>query len=282
MNSYNPALQIGPRAPGVLSTTRRYLRLFAYFVAFSFSRSFEFRFDFYMRIIMDVLYYSVAFAFFKIILLHSPNLGGWDEPKMMIFVAAYCMVDAINMTLFSNNMWQLPSLVNRGDLDYYLIRPVSSLFFVSLRDFAANSFVNLLMTAGLVIWAIGRYPEPIPPWKIVLFLGLIVNGTLIFYCLNAMATMMVFFAHSADGFGHMVWTMMKMGERPDRIFKGFLRRLITTVLPFALMASFPTRLLIEEFDPWILAHIVLVTLGLFAFTLWVWSRALANYSSASS
>lgn len=84
-----------------MSTLVRYARLFAYFVAFSFSRSFEFRFDFYMRIIMDVVYYAVAIAFFKIVLLHTPNLGGWTEPQTMVFVSAYCMVDAINMTLFS-------------------------------------------------------------------------------------------------------------------------------------------------------------------------------------
>lgn len=268
--------------PSIGATARRYARLFAYFVAFSFSRSFEFRFDFYMRIIMDVFYYTVAIAFFRIILLHTPELGGWNEPQMMIFVAGYCMVDALNMTLFSNNMWQFPLLVNRGDLDYYLIRPVSSLFFISLRDFAANSFVNLLITLGMFVWALGRYPGPIPAWKIPLFLLLMLNGTLIFYCLNIMANMMVFFTHSAEGFGHMVWTMMKFGERPDRIYVGLLRRFVTFVLPFALIASFPTRLLIEEFSWEILLHIFGVTACLFAFTLWVWSRALRAYSSASS
>ena len=45
-------------------------------------------------------------------------------------------------------MWWLPMLINRGDLDYYLVRPVSTLFFVSFRDFAANSFVNLVIATG--------------------------------------------------------------------------------------------------------------------------------------
>jgi len=80
----------------------------------------------------------------------------------------------------------------------------------------------------------------------------------------------------------MVWTMMKFGERPDRIYTGWLRRLVTLVIPFSLIASFPTRLLIEDFDWRILAHICVVTVCLFSFTLWVWSRALRSYSSASS
>lgn len=231
---------------------------------------------------MDVIYYAVAIAFFKIIFLHTPNLGGWNEPQMMIFVAAYCMVDAVNMTLFSNNVWQFPMLVNRGDLDYYLIRPVSSLFFISLRDFAANSFVNLLITGGLLAWAIHGYPEPISVGKVLAFLLLILNGTLIFYCMNIMSNMIVFFTQSSDGFGHMIWSMMKIGERPDRIYTGLVRKVVTTVLPFALIASYPTRVMIEPFDPWILFEIVVVTIGIFSVTLFVWSRALRNYSSASS
>jgi ABC-2 type transport system permease protein len=266
----------------ILSTANRYVRLFGHFVAFSFSKGFEFRFDFYMRIIMDVVYYAVAIAFFKIILHHTPDLGGWNEPQMMIFVSAYCMVDAINMTLFSNNMWQLPVLVNRGDLDYYLIRPVSSLFFISLRDFAANSFVNLIITGGMLAWSVSRFPGPIPAWKVGVFLIMILNGSIIFYSMNLLCNMFVFFTHSGEGFGHMIWTMMKLGERPDRIYSGLLRRLVTFVLPFALVASFPTRLMIEEFDLRILLHIAGVSVCLFAFTIFAWSRALRAYSSASS
>lgn len=266
----------------ILDTTVRYVRLFGYFVAFSFSKGFEFRFDFYMRILMDVVYYAVAISFFKIIMMHTPNLGGWNEPQMMVFVCAYCMVDALNMTLFSNNMWMFPILVNRGDLDYYLIRPVSSLFFISLRDFAANSFFNLIITGGMMAWAVSRYPDPISAWKVVVFVLLVMNGTLIFYCLNVLCNMLVFFTQSADGFSHMMWSMMKLGERPDRIFTGFLRRVITFVLPFALVASFPTRLMVEDFDVYILLHIFVVTVALFSLTVFVWGRALRSYSSASS
>lgn len=266
----------------MLETIRRYLRLFGYFVAFAFSRSFEFRFDFFMRIIMDICYYGVAISFFQIVLLHTPALGGWNEPQMMIFVSAYCMVDAVNMTLFSNNMWAFPFLVNKGDLDYYLVRPISSLFFVSLRDFAANSFVNLLITFGIFAWAMMRYPGEVPAWKIVLFFVMILNGNLIFYCLNILANMMVFFTHSSEGFGQMIWMMMKFGERPDRIYFGYMRRILTTILPFAVIASFPTRLLIEDFDVKILLHSFAVSIALFCFILWVWRNALRNYSSASS
>jgi ABC-2 type transport system permease protein len=260
----------------------RYARLFAYFVAFAFSRSFEFRFDFYIRILMDVIFYAVNIAFFRIIFLHTPSLGGWTEPQLMIFISGYCMVDAVNMTLFANNMWQFPTLVNRGDLDYYLVRPVSSLFFVSLRDFAANSFVNLLITFGIFGWAVSRYPEALHAAKLALFLGMLLNGVLIFYCLNLLFNLAVFYTHSGEGFGSLVWTLEKFGERPDRIYTGWLRRVVTLVLPFSLVASFPTRLLVDPFRWDILLQALAVSAALFSILLFTWNRALRAYSSASS
>ena len=69
---------------------------------------------------------------------------------MMIFVAGYLIADALEMTFFANNMWWFPHFVNNGDLDYYITRPISSLFFLSVRDFAADSFLNVLMTFGIL------------------------------------------------------------------------------------------------------------------------------------
>ena len=127
---------------------RRYLRLYFHFLRYSFSRAFEFRVDFSFRIVMDCVFYAVNLTFFTLLYNQRDQIGGWTIDQAYIFVAAFFFVDALHMTLFSNNMWWLPILVNKGDLDYYLVRPVSSLFFLSLREFAATSFINLIIATG--------------------------------------------------------------------------------------------------------------------------------------
>lgn len=260
----------------------RYMRLYAHFVAFSISRSFEFRFDFYMRILMDLCYYTVSLSFFKIIYLHTPSLGGWNEKQMMVFVSGTLIVDAIVMTFFSNNMWKLPILINKGDLDYYLVRPVSSLFFVSLREFAVNSFVNLLFALGIFFWAVSKL-EPRPHLgEIALFLLLIFNGALIFYCLNFLANIAVFWTQSSTGFGELVWTMARFGEKPDGIFYGKVRRILTTFLPFAVISSFPARIIINGFRWNLILHMLGVSTTFLGVVILCWNKALKSYSSASS
>ncbi|MGK5088393.1 ABC-2 family transporter protein [Bdellovibrionota bacterium FG-2] len=260
----------------------RYIRLYGHFLVFSFGKAFEFRFDFYMRILMDLCYYAVALSFFRILYLHTSMLGGWNEKQIMVFVSGYLIVDAINMTVFANNMWNIPLLINKGELDYYLIRPVSSLFFVSLREFAANSFVNLLFAVGIFVWALsGLSPAP-SVGQIVLFIFFLVNGSVIFYSLNVMANILVFWTHSPGGFGEVVWHMAKFSERPDGIYRGMTRKILTLILPFSVISSFPARLVLEGVRWSLVLHMLGISAVFLSLLVLLWNYGLRNYSSASS
>jgi ABC-2 type transport system permease protein len=261
---------------------RRYLRLYLHFLRFSFSKAMEFRIDFTFRILMDIIYYIVNILFFKVLYLHTSTLGGWSESEMMIFVASYILVDAISMTVFSSNMWWLPHFINRGELDYHLIRPVSALFFLSLKEFSANSFMNLLIALGIFIYALTNYAGSFVWWEALLLVGLILNGVLIYYCCQMMMILPVFWTQSARGFIDLFFSMSIVMERPDKIFKGWTRFLFTFILPFSLIASFPAKIFIEKFQWQTMLHLVSVSLGLWVVMIFVWRKGLRSYSSASS
>jgi ABC-2 type transport system permease protein len=260
----------------------RYLRLYLHFLRFSASRSMEFRLDFFFRVVMDLAYYGVALGFFHVLYLHTGSVGGWDLHQARVFVAGYIVVDAIHMTVFSNNLWQLPQLVNKGDLDYYLVRPVSSLFFLSLRDFAFNSFLNLVFAAGILAWALAAYPHPLGAGEIAGYVLLLLGGSLLYYAVHLLTLLPVFWTHSGQMLTSLFYNITRFMERPDRIYRGWTHVLFTVALPFGVMASFPARLLLDPFEPRVLAHYLAVLGGFSALLLWGWRAALRNYSSASS
>lgn len=261
---------------------RRYLKLYLYFLRFSFSRAMEFRFDFFFRIGMDLFWNAMYLTFFTVIFLHTGMLGGWNYDQVLVFAGALFVTDALNMTLFSNNMWWFPIYVNRGDLDYYLVRPVSPLFVLSLREFAANSFVNLLVACGILTWAVARYPDPLSTATIVLFVALILLGTFINYAIGMIFTIPVFWLHNADGVRNVFWSLGNTSGRPHRIYKGVVLKVLTTVLPFALVASYPVDSLFSGQPAWTLLHMAAVAVGAFGVMLFFWRAGLRAYASASS
>lgn len=260
----------------------RYFRLYLYFLQFSFSRAMEFRLDFFFRIVMDCMFYVVQLAFFFILYRHTSLLGGWNLDQIIIFTAAWLFLDAVNMTFFSNNMWWLPILINKGDLDYYLVRPVSSLFFVSLRDFAANSFVNLVIATAILAWALLRYPESLGTGRILLFGGMLAIGTFIFYVIQMAFLIPTFWLHSSSGLWDLRFQVLKYAERPDQIYSRWLRRILLSVVPLAFLISVPTHVLFSGLDWKGALHTAIVVVASFGFLIGFWRLALRSYVSASS
>jgi len=260
----------------------RYVTLYLAFLRFSFSRAMEFRLDFFFRFVMDLAYYGVNVVLFETLFLHTDTLGGWDIHEARVFMAGFLVVDAINMTVFSNNFYWLPTYINRGDLDYYLVRPVSSLFFLTLRDFAANSFMNLLCAVGILVWALAGNPDPLPLARLPVFALALVCGALIHAMIHMLTILPSFWFESSGGLQVLFYNMARLMERPDRIYTGAVRILLTTVLPFALIASFPARFFWEGLDAGLLAHFLAVMAGLGGLVLLLWKLGLRRYSSASS
>lgn len=260
----------------------RYLRLYLYFLRFSISRATEFRVDFYFRVVMDVVFYAVNIAFFGIIYNQTDFVGGWTAEQAYVFVCGFLFVDAIHMTVFANNMWMLPMLINKGDLDYYLVRPVSSLFFLSLRDFAANSFLNIVIASGLVAWSLWRLPGEVTAVGAAIFILFLLNGVFLTYVLRLLFITPVFWLHSSRGLDELNFTLERFAERPHQIYSGWLRRFLVTLLPFAFLSSIPAHVLFDGLGTETLVHTLAVTGGLFGLALWFWRRGLRAYSSASS
>jgi len=260
----------------------RYLRLYLHFLRFSFSKALEFRLDFTFKIFMDCVFYAVHLGFFKVLFLSTPTVAGWDESQTLLFVASYLLIDALHMTVFASNMWWLPFYVNRGDFDSYLVRPVSTLFFVSLREFSANSFVNLLIAISIFTYYLANLSTSYTVWQLLGYLALILNGWLLYYATQMIFIIPVFWTQSGRGFNDFFFSMGIASERPDLVYRGWLRWLLTLVLPFALICSFPARLFFGPADETTLWHLISVTVVVWAFMLWLWRKGLRAYSSASS
>ncbi|MBI4564185.1 MAG: ABC-2 family transporter protein [Planctomycetes bacterium] len=260
----------------------RYLRLYGYFLRFSFSRAMEFRLDFFFRIVMDAVWYVVQFSFFWVLYRHTALLGGWTFDQVMVFMGGVFVVDALHMTVFSNNMWWFPIYVNKGDLDYHLVRPVSPLFVMSVRDFAANSFVNLLMAVAVLTWTLARYPAPLGAGPVAVYVVSLLVGTFLYYVLHMLFLIPAFWMHTSHGLREIYFVLGETMTRPVGIFTGWVRSVLVSILPFGVIVSFPAKSLFEGASPGPLLHMAAVTAAAFLAMVGMWRWGLRSYVSASS
>lgn len=263
-------------------TLKRYLKLYGALVRFSWSRAFEFRFDFWLRVLMDLVFYAVNIVFFEILYLHAPTFGGLTKWQALIFVATYLVVDGVRMTFFVNNFWMLRQMVAHGDFDFYLTKPASPLFLVTCREFSPASLVNLTVALGILVYTFAQAPVEFSYPELAGYGFLVLNGIAITYLLQLFFAITVFWTQSPEGIEGVLYILKRFAERPHTIYHPVARLILLTVIPLGLVASAPALSLFIQDATTLVALSLCISLFFCLCGRRAWSSALRNYASASS
>lgn len=258
----------------------RYLRIYLNFLRFAASRAMQFRAELLFRIIMDVAFYGIFLGFYKVIFSHTPTLGGWTEAEAMIFVSGFMMVDALQMTFFADMYHSFQMLYRQGGLDHYLTKPISSWFFVGFRYINFGSLMNVAIAGSILTWAILGYDKPLAWWSILVYLGLLACSAVLYFLVMFSLLMTVFWLENSDAMMMVYFEGVNFATRPHYIFKGAVRTILMSIIPFSVYASIPAESLFGQMNWGAALHVLLVMLGFLGLNLFLWDRGLRRYSSA--
>ena len=111
----------------------KYIKLWLSFYNNSLTRDMEFKANFLGGLFIDFIYYSINFFFFTIIYSYVDSLGVFTREDVMVFLVITFLIDTVYMFLFSGNLFNMNRLMVRGDLDYFLLKPINSQFMISFR-----------------------------------------------------------------------------------------------------------------------------------------------------
>ncbi len=258
----------------------RYLRIYLNFMRFAASRAMQFRAELGFRILMDVAFYAIFLGFYKIIYSHTPALGGWNEEQAMIFVSGFMVVDALQMTFFADMYHSFQMLYRQGALDHYLTKPISSWFFVGFRYINFASLANVLISGSILTWAILRYQASLPWWAIAVYILLLMVSAFLYFLVIFSLLMVVFWWESSDAMMAVYFEGVNFASRPHHIFKGLLRGLLMTVIPFSVYASIPAQALFEQVGWASVLHVMAVVLLFLGINQVLWRLGLRRYASS--
>ncbi len=260
----------------------RYFRLYSHFIRFSFTKALEFRLDFVFRFLMDTSFYIIDFLFFELIYNFTPILGGWQKEQLYLFIPTYLFIDAFRMTVVANSLWWLPKHINSGQIDYYLTKPVSSLFFLSFKDFDFSSLLNLFLTIFLFGYFFLTSTINFEVLNIALYFLFMINALIVIYLIQLSCLIPVFWTGSPRGFMELFHSLAYLWERPTQIFPYVLRRVFYSVIPLAMVATFPCQVLFGEYQVVDIVKSLFVTILIAFFVILFWKLGLKKYTSASS
>lgn len=265
----------------LLAKILKYLSLYKAFFKASIVADLEFRMNFVLLVCGEFIWYSTQLILFEVLYRHTQIIGEWNLAQMRVFIFLVLFVDSIYMILWDPNFSSFTENVRKGTLDLLLVKPINSMFMLSSQKVSISHIPCLFITGAGFIWAVNQIPD-FNYWKLLWLFILVPAGLSVIFCgrfaLNCSAILFT----RADFLQYLWYSMFRLGLRPDAIYSGFIRFVLVFVLPFAMVASIPARVLLEPFNFGFVVWAIILPIILVTALRKYWSYCLRQYSSASS
>ena len=246
------------------------------------SRDMEFRLHYALQVMVDIIWCAVQIGFFEVMFMYTPAFAGLSRSEAYLFLGTLFIVDSFNMMLVASNFWHFPRHVNTGELDFFLLKPVSPLFLSYFRFINTASMVNVGVSIIIFIMGLLMHDQSISALQwIGWFVGLIC-GSIILISLETIVGNMSFFFVNASGVQSIFYALYQIAMRPDGIYNSAMRRIFITIFPLSLIASVPSSMLFNTASVEMFIIMVIVTLIMSITSVRFFSFALKRYNGASS
>lgn len=260
----------------------RYLRLWRRFVIMAFVREAEYRVNFAVSVLEGIAQLALALLTFALLYRYTDTVAGWSADEALMLVGVYRAMDGLLALQVAPNMIRAANYVSRGELDFILLRPVSSRFVVSLRWLQLPEAVNVLIGLALAWWAGERAGVEWSLAGILSAAAFAACGLVLLYCLWFLSVTFTFWLVRTASISYLFYDAWQTARYPVSFFKGAVRAILTFAIPVAFATTFPTEALLGRADGRLLLAGLLLTAAALAGTQRFWDYAVRHYSSASS
>lgn len=256
-------------------------KLYLSFLSASLKEMLIYRLDCIAGMISQIVTQLVSIIFVWITFQNTDNLVGWNFEQILLLygvtLISIGLVDFCFDALYDIG----PKYIREGDFDKILLRPIHPLISIigASKDFTAFGYfgLGLFLTISMLI----KLAIPITFLLILKIVFFSIIGTAIIGAINTIFSIASFWTYKSN---EVIWTFFRMytfTEYPINIYNGFIKFLITYILPFSFVAYYPTMnyLGMDKYMIY-LSPIVAIVLWIIAVNVWNW--ALKKYRSTGN
>lgn len=205
---------------------------------------------------------------------------GWSWEAALVVLGIFTILQGVSATFLAPNLNKIVQHVQEGTLDFVLLKPVSSQFWLSTHTVSPWGLPDLMFGFIIVLWAghqlglgIMAYVAMLPP----LALGIISLYSL-WFILGATSIWFVKIYNVTE----VLRSLLEAGRFPIEGYPAAYRVFFTFIIPVAFLTTVPAQTMMGRSEPTWLMGSALLAAALFQASRWWWRFALRFYTSASS
>lgn len=258
---------------------KKYFIVYKRIIILNFKKAIIYRTNFFLGLLDSIVWFGISLIFFESIYLHSNTIEGWSIYETLFLVGIGELLKTFLFVFLIDNLTVIPSLVNEGTFDRYLLLPVSSRFMASLQNIDIGNIGSFPLSLALIIYSLSHIPH-ITFLGMVLFIVSIPISFLLLYSLWMNVICLSFWLKRLTGISELFISTITFMRYPAPIFKGILKIIFLLVFPVVVASNIPATILLDKTN-WCIGISVLCVFTFIHFTVssLIWKVAMKQYES---
>jgi len=261
---------------------RKYLKVYKKFLHTSLASELEYKTNILVDLFTAILSLVGSIFLLSIFFQNSGYIGGWKFEQALIIQGIYTILNGITNTWFNPNLTEIVKHIREGTLDFVLLKPIDSQFFISLKRITPSGLLEIMLGFCLLLYCIKINQINLNLTSLTLCLITIICSICILYSLwFFISTTTIWFAKTWNA-TEVLRSFLYIGRFPLNSFSFSLRIFFSVFIPIAFITTIPSEVFLGLSVLWkILLEVIVATVFLITSRKF-WLFALKFYSSASS
>lgn len=222
--------------------------LFLHYVRLRVRERMEYRGAFLLGLGSQMLGYAASYLVIWLTLQRFESIGGWDWPEIAFLYSLNVLTYAMGAAFTYSQMYGLEEMVKQGTFDSFLIRPINLYLSLMAQVFNVGYAGHMLLSTGILIWAVTRLDIAWTPLNIVFLAGSLISGM----CIQAGALTLIgawtFTQVRSDVLFWFYGSLRQFQDYPISIFATGMQIVLTTAIPLAFTSYYPAMILLGKGD----------------------------------
>ena len=134
--------------------SRKYLKVYKKFLHTSLASELEYKTNIIIDLITAILSLIGSIFLLSIFFQNDGSIGGWEFKQALIIQGIYTILNGITNTWFNPNLTEIVKHIREGTLDFVLLKPLDSQFFISSKKIAPSGLLEICLGVALLIYCI--------------------------------------------------------------------------------------------------------------------------------
>ena len=240
-----------------------------------------FRLGFFGPFFINTSYFLVQLFAFEAIYGHVDNIRGWGHGEILIFIGTFSLIDSINMVICFFGVISIPEKIQTGEL--YLTKPVNPLLRITFEKVDPGAIPLLLFSACIIGYGVRESGMSLSYTNMIGYFAMVLLMTILFYDMELLLRCFAFFVFSVNNLMKIENTAIDLCMKiPGIAFYGIYKLIFYCILPYGVIATLPTQVLIGALSAKGLMFGVIIVCIFTFIALSFWSYGVHRYESASS